>query len=50
MTKGGELYHLGPTQKVPVLCKQEHKTRTPYADQTIPLTCKASNKKFSDSW
>jgi hypothetical protein len=46
MTKGSELYRLGPSQKVQVLSKQEQKTRTPYdADQTIPLTCKAPKKR-----
>ena len=45
MTKGSDLYPLGPTQRVKVLSKQEQKTRNPYADQTIPLTYVASNKR-----
>ena len=39
MTKGSELYRLGPTQKVQVLSKLEQKTHTPYSDQKIPLIC-----------
>jgi len=41
MTNGSELSRLGPTQKVQAISKQEQKARTPNADQTIPLTCKA---------